>query len=180
MKQDELVPSPVWGGISTLSLHFGFNQWANERILTQAAKLSDADLHASQQNDHGSAFQLLLHALDTEWGWRIVCQQGIATQLLWEVENIPDLPTLAHFWQGEHELIIAYLRSLQDADLNRAIDIGTIFGNEPKYATLANLLTHILYHSHKHRGEIAIYLTQCGFSPGNIDFLDYVLEVAHS
>jgi uncharacterized damage-inducible protein DinB len=178
MNQNEYVSLPVWGGLSALRLHFGFNQWGNERILALTSKLTEAELHAPQKTDHGSAFQLLLHMLDTEWSWRIICQEGIATKLLWEEENIPDLPTLMRFWQREYEQVNAYLQSLQDADLGRAVDIGTIFGNSPKNETLANLLTHILYHSHKHRGELAIYLTQCGHSPGNIDFLDYLNEAS--
>jgi uncharacterized damage-inducible protein DinB len=37
-----------------------------------------------------------------------------------------------------------------------------------------HLLTHILYHSASHRSELAAYLTQCGHSPGDLEFLNYL------
>lgn len=49
-----------------LLVHFGYNQWANQRLLTQLAKLSEAELKAPNQLNHGSAFDLLRHTLDCE------------------------------------------------------------------------------------------------------------------
>lgn len=172
----QLVPSPVWGGLPALSLHFGYNRWANGRILLQAANLSETELMAPNQTTHDSAFQLLLHTLDSEWSWRIVCQEGIKTPLLWEAEKIPDLDTLMHFWLGEFERMDAYLKSMKDSDLNCEVDYGSILSDHVQSATVLNLLTHILYHSHNHRTELAIYLTQCGHSPGDLDFLNYLTQ----
>jgi uncharacterized damage-inducible protein DinB len=154
-------------------LQFGYNQWANQRILAQIAKLSEVELKVPAQTTHGSAFELLLHTLDTEWGWRIICQDGIKTPYLWEVETLPDLDSLMHFWQGEYEQVNAYLQGLNDADLDRDIDIGTLHGSQPRSVKVLHLLLHILYHSSNHRSELAIYLTLCGHSPGDMDFLDY-------
>ena len=50
-----------------LLVHFGFNQWANQRILAQLAKLSEEGFKAPNQLNHGSAFELLRHTLDCEW-----------------------------------------------------------------------------------------------------------------
>src|SRR4051812_6543627 len=57
----------------------------------QAALLNQEELIAPNQTTHDSAFTLLLHMLDSEWGWRIICQEGIKTPFLWEIETIPDL-----------------------------------------------------------------------------------------
>jgi uncharacterized damage-inducible protein DinB len=160
-----------------LIVHFGFNQWANQRILTQMAKLNEAELKQPDQVNHGSAFQLLLHTLDSEWGWRIICQDRFATQLLWEVEELPDLDSIVRFWQTEHEQMLAYLQGLSDEDLAQDIDLGAIFGQHSKTVKVWHLLTHILYHSNNHRSEFAHYLTEHGHSPGDIDFLDYVMCV---
>jgi uncharacterized damage-inducible protein DinB len=157
-----------------LLVHFGFNQWANQRILIQMAKLSEAELKQPDQVNHGSAFQLLLHTLDSEWGWRIICQDGVATPLLWEVEELPDLDSVVRFWQVEHEQLIAYVQGLSDDGLDREIDLGAIFGQQSQSVKVWHLLTHILYHSNNHRSEFARYLTEREHSPGDIDFLDYV------
>jgi len=91
MSEDEyqLNPSPVWAGLPAFFLHFGYNQWTNGRILMQAALLNQEELIAPNQTTHDSAFTLLLHMLDSEWGWRIICQEGVKTPFLWEVETIP-------------------------------------------------------------------------------------------
>ena len=57
-------------------------------------------------------------------------------------------------------------------------DHGTLFDSPPKSTTVVNLLTHILYHSHRHRAELARYLTQSGHLPGSMEYLDYLDQVA--
>jgi uncharacterized damage-inducible protein DinB len=157
-----------------LLTHFGYNYWANQRILTQMAKLSEAELTAPDQVNHGSAFDLLRHTLDTEWGWRIICEDGVMTPYLWEVEQLPDLDSIVRFWQKEREHTLNYLQALSDEELEQAVDFGTIQENQPKTAKRWHLLIHILYHSANHRSELARYLTECGHSPGDVDFLDYL------
>src|SRR5262249_40927967 len=122
----QLNPSPVWAGLPAFFLHFGYNRWGNGRILMQATQLSETDLITPNRTTHDSACHLLLHMLDTEWSWRIVCQEGVKTPLLWEVEKIPDLNALVSCWQGEAERMDAYLKSLKDGDLSREIDYGSI------------------------------------------------------
>lgn len=165
MRRDELI------------LHFAYNQWANQRILTQMAKLDEAELKRPDQVNHGSAYQLLLHTLDTEWGWRIICQEGIATELLWKVEELPDLRSIVRFWQTEHEQVLAYLQGLSDDDLDQVIDFGAIQGGQSKTAIVWQLLFHILYHSNNHRSELARFLTERGHSPGDLDFLNALSEL---
>jgi uncharacterized damage-inducible protein DinB len=162
------------GGVSVLKQQFGYNQWANEHILGKMAELSEEQLQAPEQTDRGSPFQLLLHTVDTEWGWRIIAQDGIATPLLWEVETLPDLDSVMRFWHDEHGRMRAYLDGMTDADLVREVDYGTIFDGNSKSATGAELLMHILYHSHRHRAELATYLTKCGHSPGEMEYLNYL------
>lgn len=172
--EGDVLSSPLWGGVPALKMHFGYNQWANERILSRMPELNDEQLRASAQTDHGSPFELLLHMVDTEWSWRLICQDGVEIGLLWEVESLPDLDSIARFWHEEHGRMRAYLDGMSDADLVRKVDFGTIFGGKPKSTTVVNLLTHILYHSHRHRAELATILTECGYSPGNMEFLDYL------
>ena len=178
MSQDERLTmenkGAQWGGVATLTQHFAFNDWSMQRILTQLAKVSDEELRKEGQMTHGSAFQMLLHTLDTEWAWRIVAQDGVKTPLLWEVEELPDLDSIKSFWQTEHETMLAYLKGLSDADLDRDVDYGSILSDSPKIAKVAHLLGHILYHTSNHRSELAAYVTQCGHSPGDMDFLDFI------
>ncbi|MGH2526704.1 MAG: DinB family protein [Actinomycetota bacterium] len=50
-----------------------YHAWANDRILTTAADLSDNDLRKDGVLDHGSAFQTIRQLVDVDWSWREFC-----------------------------------------------------------------------------------------------------------
>ena len=50
-----------------------FHAWANDRILTTAAGLSNDEFRKSATLDHGSAFDTLRHLADVDWSWREFC-----------------------------------------------------------------------------------------------------------
>ena len=50
-----------------------FHAWANDRILTTAAGLSDEQLRRSTSLDHGSAFDTFRHLVDVDWSWSEFC-----------------------------------------------------------------------------------------------------------
>jgi uncharacterized damage-inducible protein DinB len=50
---------------------------------------------------------------------------------------------------------------------------------EPNAYPLWQLLTHQVTHAQQHRSEIAIALTEFGYSPGWLDFLIYIDTVQH-
>lgn len=78
-----------------------YNRWANERIMSQLAQLSVAQLTAPTNHDHGSAWQTLLHLVDVEWSWRLMAQRIPAATVLWEVEDLADLARVKTFWHQE-------------------------------------------------------------------------------
>ncbi len=57
----------------TLLAFVRFHAWANDRVLTTAAGLSDAEFRRAANLDHGSAFSTLRHLVDVDWSWREFC-----------------------------------------------------------------------------------------------------------
>ncbi len=149
-----------------------YHDWANQQILTYSERLSPPQLIAPANLDHGSAFQTLLHMVDVEWSWRLMAQQLPATQMLWEVKELPDLPAIKAFWQIEQQQRLVYIHQLDETTLNAEVEYGSAQGRPPKSAKLWHILVHILDHSTQHRSELARYLTDCGHSPGDIDLID--------
>lgn len=47
--------------------------WANDRILTTAADLTDDEFRKDEVLDLGSAFQTIRHLVDVDWSWREGC-----------------------------------------------------------------------------------------------------------
>lgn len=68
----------------TLLAFVRYHAWANDRILTTAAGLSDDQLHAAATLDHGSAFQTIRHLIDVDWSWQEFCTgHNVGNTYIW-------------------------------------------------------------------------------------------------
>ncbi len=125
-----------------------FHAWANDRILTVAARLSNEEFRATGKLDHGSAFQTLRHLCDVDWSWREFCiGNKVGETYVWDHGFVlDDLPAIHAFCLEEDNRLRNYVESLDDMALS-------------EYGT-------------QHRSELARYLTECGHSPGDLDLLD--------
>jgi uncharacterized damage-inducible protein DinB len=59
--------------VGTLLAFVRFHAWANDRILTTTAALSEDELRGPANLDHGSAFDTIRHLVDVDWSWRQFC-----------------------------------------------------------------------------------------------------------
>ncbi|MFN8444765.1 MAG: DinB family protein [Caldilineaceae bacterium] len=150
--------------------------WANHRILECATQVSVEQLMQAANFDHESAFQTLRHMLDVEWSWRLMAQRVLATELLWNLEDLSDLEKLKAFWRLEQETMVAYVRSMDEATINSNVEFGTPQGRPPQSAKLWQIVVHLAVHGTHHRSELARYFTDCGHSPGDINFMDFLFE----
>ena len=71
-----------------------FHAWANDRIMTTAAGLSDEEFRRAALLDHGTAFQTLRHLVDVDWSWREFCTgNDIGQAYVWDLGFVlDDLP----------------------------------------------------------------------------------------
>jgi uncharacterized damage-inducible protein DinB len=141
---------------------FEYTYWANKRILAASANVSEAQFIAQTAHSWGSLRGTLIHMLDTEYGWRMICQHDTETDVLNET-HLPTLADIAQRWREEEAAMRAYLSSLSDADL----------GGMVRNRQLQHYLFHIVNHSTVHRSECAVMLTEYGASPGDVDFTDF-------
>jgi uncharacterized damage-inducible protein DinB len=149
-----------------------FHAWANDRILTTTASLSDDELRRTAQLDHGSAFQTLRHLVDVDWSWReILLGNDLGDTYAWDVFPLEDLPKIHAFSLQEDVRLRSYVESLDDVALTAPRTLGEGFARPPWL-----VVAHIVNHGTQHRSELARYLTECGYSPGELDLLD-VLEL---
>jgi len=146
-----------------------FHAWANDRVLTVAAGLSDDELHAAGKLDHGSAFQTLRHLMDVDWSWRQFCiGNNVGDTYVWDHGFVlDDVPAIHAFCLEEDKRLRSYVESLDEAAASESLAItpGHVV---PRWLILA----HVVNHGTQHRSELARYLTECGDSPGDIDLLD--------
>jgi uncharacterized damage-inducible protein DinB len=148
-----------------------FHAWANDRILTTAAGLSDAQFRTDGVLDHGSSFETLRHLVDVDWSWRELCVgNDIGDTYVWDHGfELDDLPGLHAFCLEEDARLRSYVESLDRAGLDESMQLGPDPNDAvPRWLVIA----HIVNHGTQHRSELARYFTESGQSPGDLDLLD--------
>ena len=158
--------------IDDIKLMYEYNYWANKKILSAAEDISTEELIKPNNSSWGSLRGTLIHILDTEYGWRMLCKDLIFSDEM-KPEDFPDLAAIKTRWEADEADMMSYLNSLTDDDLE-----GLVTYEVGKGITRNRVLWHCLYHvvNHgmQHRSECAAMLTDLGHSPGDLDFVDYL------
>lgn len=157
---------------------YAYNDWATQRILVASARVSPDQFLASTHHSYGSLRGTLVHTLDAEYGWRMLCQHNTFTPEMNEAD-FPTLDELAQSWQAEKEARQEYLASLQDDDLNHLVRYTTDSGQK-RARILWHCLLHVVNHGTQHRSEAAAILTSYGYSPGDLDFTVFLSQQEES
>ena len=99
-----------------------FHAWANDRILTVAAGLSDEELRRDAVLDRGSAFDTLRHLVDVDWSWREFCLgNDIGDTYVWDHGfTLDDLRATHGFCLEEDRRLRDYVASLDETGAERA------------------------------------------------------------
>lgn len=152
---------------------YDYNYWTNKVILSTAAQLSETQLFAPTSFPNGSLHGTLLHTLSAEWTWRMRCQERVSPSSMLRTEDFPTLENIRTYWREEEAKMRLFVTSLSAADLNQMVHYTTRDGTP--YATpLWQILLQVVNHGTQHRTEAAAMLTDCGYSPGDIDLIKFV------
>lgn len=160
--------------IHDVYLIYDYNYWSNKRLLTAAAKVAQEQFVSPTPFPHGSLRGTLLHTLDAEYGWRMLCERGLETEDLKEQE-FTSVASLEDRWQKEETAMRAYLSALTDDDLSGILRYTTPAGIK-RERVLWHCLFHVVNHGTQHRSEAAAVLTDFKQSPGDFDFSIFMLE----
>ncbi len=157
-----------------INLH-DYNYWARDLILNATARLTDEQYTAPLPLSFGSIRGTLVHTLSAEMVWRRRCQEGVSPQAMLAEAEVATFDALLQRWQEEEASMRAYLDSLSDAALGERIHYTNTKGVSAAVG-LQHILAHVVNHGTQHRSETAIFLTEFGQSPGNIDLIFYAIE----
>jgi uncharacterized damage-inducible protein DinB len=160
-------------GVSLLAF-VRYHAWANDRILTTAADLSDEEFRKDGVLDHGSAFDVIRHLVDVDWSWRQFCLgNDVGDTYVWDHGYaLDDLNALHAFSLEEDMRLRRFVESLDDEALAEPWGTHPDF-RRPRWI----VVSHIVSHGTQHRSELAHYFTRCGHSPGDLDNLLDALEL---
>jgi uncharacterized damage-inducible protein DinB len=160
--------------IQDIHLLYGYNYWANGKIQAAAANLAPEQFTAPAAHSYGSLRGTLVHLLDGEYSWRMLCQHNQMTFDLREAD-FPTLDVLLERWREEEAAMRAYLAGLSDEGVLGLVRYTTDSGLK-RERVLWHCLVHVVNHGTQHRSEAAAILTSLGHSPGDVDFTLFLNE----
>lgn len=152
-----------------------YNEWATDRILQQAARLTPEQYTAPANIPWGSIRGTFVHMLSAERTWRLRFRDHVSKPALREADY-PTLDDVIAAWQEERAILRAWAETQTDDDLAQMLHYANSKG-EPYEAQLSHILTHVINHGTQHRSEVAVLLTDYGYSPGDLDFIYFVLGI---
>jgi len=150
-----------------LRLLYGYNAWANNRILDAAAPLTPEQLGTPGIASFGSIHDTLVHTMSAQWNW-LERWRGHEARLLANPADYPDLAAIRARWatvEGETQTFVASL----DGEMPARIVTWTNSRGQISSKPLWQLMLHVVNHGTQHRSEVAAMLTQFGHSPGWMD-----------
>lgn len=144
---------------------FVYNDWANRRLLT-----------ALKENPVEKSHKLLAHLLITEQEYfeRLYGKDSKGFDF-WPELSLEECGALARETAERFEKL---LRRFEDEGLDLATRYRTSEGVWCEN-TFREMLTHVLFHSSIHRGNIMLSLREAGFAPPKIDYIIYLRETKY-
>jgi uncharacterized damage-inducible protein DinB len=153
-----------------------YNAWANERVFTAAARLSDADYRADKgaffKSVHGTLNHLLVG--DLVWMQRFTGEGAVPPRL--DAILHDTLASLHDARRGEDKRIIAYIDGLDEAALAGTIRYRPITASGEFEQQLGAALAHWFNHQTHHRGQAHALLTSLTGEAPSLDLLVFQRE----
>jgi uncharacterized damage-inducible protein DinB len=157
---------------------YGYNRWANDRMLEAVARLDDE----SRRRDLGGSFRTLdttlRHMLGAEWVWLRRWHGESPTR--WPAHwDLSTFDALRARWRELEDEQRAFVDALTDERLSDALEYRT-FDGTPFTSPLWQMLRHVVNHATYHRGQVTYILRQLGAKPASSDLIYYYRERAAS
>jgi uncharacterized damage-inducible protein DinB len=142
-----------------------FNAWANRRLI-ESLRISESE--------SDRALRALSHLLvaEKEWLNRMLYNEDSTGTDFWPASTLDECEALAN------EMAEAYTTFLNDLT-EEALDLTASYKNSkgtPYTTSFRDILTHVLFHSMAHRGQVQMALRADGGAPAWSDYIVFVRE----
>lgn len=149
-----------------------YNQWANEKMLDAAAKLSPEQFTADLKSSHLSVRDTLAHTLAAEWIW-LERWKGTSPKALLTATDFPTVDSLRARWSQVENEYTEYIGGLTDDSLGLVMAYTNTKGEQWEYP-LGSMIQHVMNHSTYHRGQVTTMLRQLGAEVTPVDLLVFM------
>jgi uncharacterized damage-inducible protein DinB len=144
------------------------NAWANYRLLSAAAGLSQDEFVAPRIGFFPSLHATFNHILTVDWFYVDAMEGGtLGPAAFADGEPCKTLPALQAAQQDIDRRLIAIVDPLCDADLGRIVNVHR--RESIQHERLDRLLLHLLQHQIHHRGQAHAMLSGTSVAPPQLD-----------
>jgi uncharacterized damage-inducible protein DinB len=146
---------------------FAYDRWANRECLAAMRAVESVSADTVGRMAHILAAQKL-------WLERILKQPQ--SMPVWPSSKLEDCAALADEMSAAWQ---TYLTRLANQFAPGTLDDNVEYRNskgEPWSSRVEDILTHVLFHSAYHRGQIALQMRAAGLEPGYTDFIHAVRQ----
>lgn len=155
---------------------YGYNEWANDKILEAAAKVNSEDLSRKSELSPKGITATLAHAVGTQIFWLGEWREPGSFSQSW-FQGLDSFEGAREAFAKSHRALAEYLEGLSDSDLERFITPPEWWGNTPGVRfPLWHIMLQVIEHSQQHRSEVAQAISAAGSSPGELDYIDFAIE----
>ena len=154
---------------------FDYNRWANSKVLELVWDLPDSALDEATNHSHNTIRELLFHMVRAEWIWRNLVEHAEIAASQPQFRDFHSLALINSLWEIENDNIEIFLDAQDDQSLDEIVTIKNPRVGE-EHLSPAQMLMHLLLHSMQHRTEVAAILTARGHSPGDIDYIFFLIQ----
>ena len=158
---------------------YGYNEWANERVLRAAARLGEENFSREQGASWGSIEANVAHLVAAQTIWLQRWQRETNVRPVVDEQKIAGMDRLQARFAESHAALRTFVEQLTEAELESVLDYRDSKGN-PYSRPLWQLMAHVVNHGTQHRSETAMALTACEQSPGDIDYVYFELARAQA
>lgn len=158
----------------TLHTLMTYHYWATDKVLDAAADVDASDLSKPVGLSQGSVLAVLTHVLGAERIWHSRAQHGTTPDKLLTTP-FADIEALRSDWNEERTAMLTYLSTLNRADLEKPIAYSLLSGAKHTNR-IWEILMQVVNHGTHHRAEVTGALRGLGHSPGNTDFILYLMQ----
>lgn len=151
----------------TIRIHFDYTEWATNRILDAAGKLSPEELERDFGTADKSVLGTLTHifAADRVWLARIEGKPQERPQGY-------DLARLSAEWAELYGRWKRWADRLTEAAVEERLSYTDLKGN-PWVSPIWQIALHVVNHGTHHRGQVAGFLRSMGQAPPPLDLIAY-------
>jgi uncharacterized damage-inducible protein DinB len=153
-----------------LKSQYDFHFDETRRLLELACSLPEERFVAKNQYSSGGIQATFAHLLGADRFWRGVLSGSM--EIAEDIFDETSLDGLIAWNESERVNWSKYIAGLDDDELVKRVECELPFGTFG--FTLGQAMQHVILHGLQHHTEIARLLTEVGYSPGDVDYFDYV------